>query len=108
MRDKTAHDRDTRISRALRDVVPHYKIDQLGTVDAAAETVRFRVKAKSPGRSSSDYIVSISREWAAIPACTCPDGTGRPSLRGYCKHVIAVLLVFDEFSCQLIELFLKD
>ncbi|MFM7539722.1 MAG: SWIM zinc finger family protein [Planctomycetota bacterium] len=107
MRDKTAHERDTRISRALRDVVPHYDITRFDPADQA-DKVRFRVKSRSPGKTLSDYTVIVSREWASPPACTCPDGSGRARLGGYCKHAIAVLAQNDEFSCQLIELFLRD
>ena len=57
---------------------------------------------------TSDYVVRIHPEWKTPPTCTCPDAEKRAkeSTRGYCKHIIAVLLHEKEFSCQLLEAFL--
>lgn len=108
MSEKAARERDTRISRALRDVVPHYNIMAIASTSDDAKIVRFRVRAKLSEKALSDYTVSVSREWKKEPTCTCPDGERQLRLRGYCKHAIAVLLSTKEYSCQLLELFLRE
>ena len=57
---------------------------------------------------TSDYVVKIHPEWLVNPQCSCPDAEQRAkeSARGYCKHIIAVLLSNEEFRCQLLEAFL--
>lgn len=57
---------------------------------------------------TSDYVVKIHPEWKVPPQCSCPDAEKRAkeNTRGYCKHIIAVLLKEKEFSCQLLEAFL--
>ena len=107
--DRQAYDRETRISRAFREVVPHYTIEAAAGTRSAAGKAVFHVRGKPGGaKAGSDYTVSLARDWAAEPGCTCPDSARRASVGGYCKHVIAVLLTHEEFRCQLLELFLGD
>ncbi|MBM3965386.1 MAG: SWIM zinc finger family protein [Planctomycetes bacterium] len=109
MREKASYDRDTRISRALRDVLPKYDIKEvIETRGSVSDLVKFRVKSKVPEKALSDYEVVVSREWKVPPSCNCPDGARRASVAGYCKHTIAVLLTNSELSCQMIELYLRD
>lgn len=104
--DKDAYNRETRISRAYREVIPHYSIERQKAGPGGKTPVEFRVRAKKPGKSGSDYTVTLSPDWSKEPACTCPDSKTRPGLGGYCKHVIGVLLTQKDLSCQLLELFL--
>lgn len=104
--DKDAYNRETRISRAYREVIPHYSIERQKAGPEGKNQAVFRVRAKKPGKASSDYTVTLSSDWSTEPACTCPDTKTRLVLGGYCKHVIAVLLTQKDLSCQLLELFL--
>lgn len=107
--ERQAYDRETRISRAFREVVPHYLITTGGGPKSPSGKAVFQVQGK-PGspKAGSNYTVTLARDWGAEPSCTCPDSARRTSLGGYCKHVIAVLLTHEEFRCQLLELFLGD
>jgi hypothetical protein len=106
MHDRDIYNRETRISRAHREVVPNYTIAEAPSSDTSRAC--FTVASKHAGKSSSRYLVTLSREWSRPPSCTCPDSIQRSAvLGGYCKHVIAVLLTSGEYRCQLLELFLK-
>lgn len=93
--------RDDRFSRAAADVLKNYKLtrrkeleDGLAVFDITGGT--------------QDYVVKVHPEWLQQPQCTCPDAAQRAkeSTRGYCKHIIGVLLSNEEFRCQLLEAFL--
>jgi hypothetical protein len=105
--ERDAYNRETRISRAYREVIPHYSIERLKTGSGGGNLVSFQVKGKTRAKSSSDYTVTLSTDWSVDPACTCPDNRTKPGLGGYCKHVIATLLTEREHTCQLLELFLR-
>jgi predicted nucleic acid-binding Zn finger protein len=80
--------------------------------------VRYRIARRDPDRAglvrfavsggSRDYEVRVRPDWGAPPVCTCPDATGpmRERHRGFCKHVVAVLLSNDDLSCQLLDVLL--
>ena len=93
--------RDDRFFRAAYTVLDRYKIKRRPGLEDG-----FAVFDVTGG--TSDYVVKIHPEWKCAPACTCPDAENRAkeNARGYCKHIIAVLLQEKEFSCQLLEAFL--
>jgi uncharacterized Zn finger protein len=93
--------RDARFLRAAADVLKKYKI----TRRAALEEGR-AVFDVSGGQQP--YVVTVHPEWAADPACTCPDAAKRAKIfsGGYCKHIMAVLLSNDDLRGQLLEVFL--
>ena len=93
--------RDDRFFRAAYTVLDHYKIKKRPELEDG-----FAVFDISGG--TSDYVVRIHPEWKTSPQCSCPDAENRArdNARGYCKHLIAVLLQEKEFSCQLLEAFL--
>ena len=93
--------RDDRFFRAAYTVLDHYQIKKRPELEDG-----FAVFDISGG--TSDYVVRIHPEWKTSPQCSCPDAENRArdNARGYCKHIIAVLLREKEFSCQLLEAFL--
>ena len=93
--------RDDRFLRAAESVLRKYTITRRRKLEDGF--VVFDVTG-----GTDDYVVRIHPEWRAAPECTCPDAgnRARESARGYCKHVIGVLLKNEEFRCQLLEVFL--
>ena len=93
--------RDDRFFRAAYTVLENYRIRKRPEPEDGF--VVFDICG-----GTSDYVVRIHPEWKTSPACSCPDAEkrARESTRGYCKHIIAVLLREKEFSCQLLEAFL--
>ncbi|NMA42774.1 MAG: SWIM zinc finger family protein [Oligosphaeraceae bacterium] len=93
--------RDDRFFRAAESVLKTYKITRRKKQEAG--TVIFDITG-----GTQDYVVGVHPEWLHNPQCSCPDAAKRAkdSTRGYCKHIIAVLLSNDEFRCQLLEVFL--
>ncbi len=93
--------RDDRFFRAAESVLKTYKIARREKLEDGY--VLFDIKG-----GSQDYVVRIHPEWLRNPQCTCPDAADRAKeqTRGYCKHIIGVLLSDDEFRCQLLEAFL--
>ncbi len=93
--------RDDRFFRAAESVLKKYKIIRRDKLENG-----FAVFDITGG--SQDYVVKIHPEWLVNPQCSCPDAAQRAkeSTRGYCKHMIGVLLSNEEFRCQLLEAFL--
>ena len=93
--------RDDRFFRAAESVLKKYKITRRPALEEGF--VVFDVTG-----GTSDYVVRIHPEWRENPRCSCPDAENRAkeNARGYCKHIIAVLLKNAEFKCQLLEAFL--
>ena len=93
--------RDDRFFRAAYTVLENYRIRKRPQLEDGF--VVFDIFG-----GTSDYVVRIHPEWMISPTCSCPDAEkrARESTRGYCKHIIAVLLREKEFSCQLLEAFL--
>lgn len=93
--------RDDRFFRAAESVLKNYKITRRKKTEGGF--VVFDVTG-----GTQDYVVRIHPEWLANPQCSCPDAEQRAkeSTRGYCKHIIGVLLSNEEFRCQLLEAFL--
>ena len=93
--------RDDRFFRAAESVLKKYKIVRRKTLEDGL--VVFDITG-----GTQDYVVRIHPEWLVNPQCTCPDAAQRAkeSTRGYCKHMIGVLLLNEEFRCQLLEAFL--
>lgn len=91
---------DTRMRRAVREVLTKYAI---GVLDDSSDRV---IHGVAKGRKK--YTVEVDRGWRLAPSCSCPDmqRVGDKARRGYCKHVIAVLLGSDEHRYQLIDLLL--
>lgn len=86
-------ERESRLMRATREVLEGYEFE------AIDENTTRLVGGGSP------WEVTIDPVWKDAPQCTCPDHA-KARNRGYCKHVIAVLLRSDEHRGQLLELFL--
>lgn len=93
--------RDDRFFRAAEIVLKKYKITRRSQLEDGL--VVYDIKG-----GTRDYVVTIHPEWKVNPRCSCPDAIQRAktSARGYCKHIIAVLLKDSEFRCQLLEAFL--
>jgi len=93
--------RDDRFFRAAASVLKTYRITRRKDMDEGF--VVFDITG-----GTSNYVVRVHPEWLAPPRCSCPDAEqrARESTRGYCKHIIGVLLRNDEFRCQLLEAFL--
>lgn len=93
--------RDDRFFRAAESVLENYKIIRRKEIEDGL--VVFDVTG-----GTRDYVVKIQPEWLANPQCSCPDAAERAQerTRGYCKHIIAVLLCNKEFRYQLLEAFL--
>ena len=93
--------RDDRFFRAAYSVLKNYRINRRPVSENGL--VVFDVTG-----GSSDYVVRVHPDWSVSPQCSCPDAEKRAkeNTRGYCKHIIAVLLSNKEFSCQLLEAFL--
>ncbi len=93
--------REIRMLRAIQDVLKKYSIHE--TTRSGARRRTFRVTG-----GTRPYDVTVREDWSESPACTCPDFLNRASRqnRGYCKHIIAVLFLYEELKCQLLELFL--
>lgn len=93
--------RDDRFFRAAYTVLGRYRITKRPEPEEGFAVYDIR-------GGSSDYVVRIHPEWRTPPQCSCPDAQkrARENARGYCKHIIAVLLRDREFSCQLLEAFL--
>ncbi len=92
--------REIRILRAARDVLERYTIDG----KPGKEGLRlFRIRG-----GTRQYTVTVHPEWRQPPTCTCPDAKhlAREKNRGYCKHIIAVLMRDESLRCQLLEMFL--
>lgn len=93
--------RDDRFFRAAESVLRNYEITRRQQlVDGLAV---FDISG-----GSRDYVVKVHPLWQTSPQCSCPDAAqrARESTRGYCKHIIAVLLSNQDLSCQLLEIFL--
>ena len=93
--------RDDRFFRAAYSVMKHYRIRRRPEMEDGMAV--FDVTG-----GSNDYVVSVHPDWAVAPHCTCPDAEerARDKARGYCKHIIAVLLSNKDLSYQLLEAFL--
>lgn len=93
--------RDDRFFRAAESVLKDYKITRRRNLEEG-----FAVFDVTGGTRA--YVVRVHPEWLAGPRCSCPDAEQRAkeSTRGYCKHIIGVLLSNEEFRCQLLEAFL--
>lgn len=93
--------RDDRFFRAAESVLKEYTITQ-----RVAPEGGFAVFDIAGG--TQDYVVKIHPEWLIQPQCSCPDASrhAKENARGYCKHIIGVLLSHEEFRCQLLEAFL--
>ncbi len=93
--------RDDRFFRAAVSVLMKYQMIRRKKLEDGF--VVFDVKG-----GSKDYVVRVHPEWLERPSCSCPDAAQRAKeyTRGYCKHVIGVLLSNEEFRCQLLEVFL--
>lgn len=93
--------RDDRFFRAAESVLKYYTI--MRRAEREEELILFDITG-----GAKDYVVKLHPLWAKNPSCTCPDAAKRAkeSTRGYCKHIIAVLLSNEEFSSQLLEIFL--
>lgn len=93
--------RDDRFFRAAESVLKHYRITRRKKTEDGL--VVFDITG-----GSRDYVVRVHPEWLTPPRCSCPDAEqrARESTRGYCKHIIGVLLSNEEFRCQLLEAFL--
>ena len=93
--------RDDRFFRAAASVLKNYRITRRKELEDGL--VVFDVTG-----GTSDYVVKIHPQWRHNPQCSCPDAENRAreQANGYCKHIIAVLLANEEFSCQLLEAFL--
>ncbi|TNF32986.1 MAG: SWIM zinc finger family protein [Deltaproteobacteria bacterium] len=89
--------RDQRFLRAARDVLKRYEI---AGGEALGSTVAFDVRG-----GSADYAVRVSADWSEPPRCTCPDAA-RAANAGFCKHIIAVLLVEEDLGYQLLDVLL--
>lgn len=92
--------REGRITRAAEQVLARYSIRE----QARRKTCRtFLLEG-----GQKAYTVRVDEEWGAEPACTCPDAVNLApeKNKGYCKHIIAVLMKHDELRCQLLEMFL--
>ena len=90
--------RDIRILRAAREVLAHYDFHPLST-----EGPLRRIEVRG---GTAPWVVTVHDTWGEEPRCTCPDAA-RHGGRGYCKHIIALLLRDDVVRCQLLELFLS-
>lgn len=93
--------RDDRFFRAAETVLKKYDIIREKEMDG--ELVVFTLHG-----GSAPYTVKVHPQWKCNASCTCPDASkyALRDSRGYCKHVIAVLLKYDEFCGQLLETFL--
>ena len=93
--------RDDRFFRAAESVLKNYKI-----VRRSRKEEGFVVFDVTGGTRA--YTVRIHPKWLENPSCSCPDAAQRAkeNARGYCKHIIGVLLSDEEFRCQLLEAFL--
>lgn len=93
--------RDDRFFRAATSVLKDYKIVRRQSMED--DLIVFDIRG-----GTSEYIVKIHPEWGCAPLCSCPDASqwAKDHARGYCKHIIAVLLSNQEFRCQLLEVFL--
>lgn len=89
----SVYHRDNRILRGARTVSQQYQFTSL-------KDGRVRVTG-----GTQPYEVTALPDWSAAPTCTCPDHQ-RTDTKGYCKHIIAVLLRDPALHCQLLELFL--
>ena len=93
--------RDDRFFRAAESVLKKYRICRRDRLEDGF--VVFDVTG-----GTQDYVVRVHPEWLANPDCTSPDAAQRARVctRGYCKHIIGVLLSNEEFRYQLLEAFL--
>ena len=93
--------RDDRFFRAAESVLRTYRIRRRPGKEGI--WVVFDITG-----GSQDYVVRVDPEWRENPCCSCPDAARRAKehTRGYCKHIIGVLLNSEEFRCQLLEAFL--
>ena len=91
---------DDRMRRAVRQVLAGY------TLSEADDNTHTTVFGVAKGRRK--YAVTVDKAWRHPPSCTCPDirRVGDKRGRGYCKHVIAVLLSSEQHRHQLIDLLL--
>ena len=99
--------RDPRFLKAVQDVGLNYKI--LKIVDDGIH-MKFHVSRKTDVsyRQRDPYLVSIRIDWSENPSCTCPDSMHRLSVKGFCKHVIGVMMGEPALKHQLIDLFLPE
>ncbi|MFA6724635.1 MAG: SWIM zinc finger family protein [Lentisphaeria bacterium] len=93
--------RDDRFLRAARSALNNYSISQ--RQDSVGSKALFDLQG-----GSQDYVVEIDPSWQESPQCSCPDASKGAMVqnRGYCKHIIAVLLKDEHFRYQLLETFL--
>lgn len=93
MNSRRLWERESRLARAVQTVLTEYEL----------ESVDERTTRLTGG--SFPWEVTVDPNWTDAPRCTCPDYE-RGSNRGYCKHIIAVLLERDDARCQLLEILL--
>lgn len=93
--------RDDRFFRAAESVLKRYRIVRRRELEDG-----FVVFDVTGGTQA--YQVRVHPDWLKNPSCSCPDAAQRAkeNARGYCKHIIGVLLSNEEFRCQLLEAFL--
>ena len=91
--------RDQRMLRAAQEVSKRYEIEETG----GGNPVCFRV-----AHGKTEYAVGVTLDWSEPASCTCPDAVyrARNCNRGFCKHIIAVLMKDKRLSCQLLDLIL--
>lgn len=95
--------RATRLSRGARDVLKHYALTRAQAPASDRTLVRVGVTKSRKTR----YVVILRSDWSAPPSCDCPDHEQRSrELRGFCKHVVAVCLTYEDLRCQLLDLLL--
>ena len=95
--------RHSRLFRAVGDVLKTYDIERGAPHPRDPSRVELSV-ARSP---RAHYLVTLRTDWSEPPICSCPDHSERdPELRGFCKHVIAACLSYDDLRCQVLDLML--
>jgi hypothetical protein len=91
--------RDQRFLRAATNVLQNYALDRSDDGDL----VRIKVTGgKQP------YQLEISKAWNFAPGCSCPDASHRAQEQtaGFCKHIIAALIINEDLRCQLLDVIL--
>lgn len=93
--------RDDRFFRAAESVLKEYTITRRALPEGGLAV--FDIAG-----GTQAYVVKIHPEWLVQPQCSCPDASRRAKehARGYCKHIIGVMLSHEEFRYQLLEVFL--
>ncbi|MEE2788008.1 MAG: SWIM zinc finger family protein [Myxococcota bacterium] len=90
--------RDQRFLRASQDVLTQYQRSRSDGDEG------FVHRTVSQGKRR--YVVTARPDWASPPTCTCPDANkaARRLTGGFCKHAIAVCIMYDDLRCQLLDL----